>query len=153
MKKKILIIVGTRPNFIKITQFRKVAEEHENFELTILHTGQHYDHKMSSVFFEQFNLKPDVIFELKAKTPASQIAEIITKLEAFCSEHQPDLIMVPGDVNSTLATAICANKLNIKLAHIESGLRSFDTEMPEENNRILTQQQDVAFQEAMARDR
>ncbi len=138
MRKKVLVVVGTRPNFIKVTQFRKVAQMYDQFDLKILHTGQHYDHKMSSVFFEQFDLRPDDIFDLKSKTPASQIAEIITKLEEYCLEFKPDLIMVPGDVNSTLATAICANKLNIKLAHIESGLRSFDNEMPEENNRILT---------------
>ena len=139
MKKKILVSIGTRPNFIKITQFRKVAEQYKDqIELKILHTGQHFDNKMSKVFFEQFEMQPDYIIDLEARTPSAQIGEIMQKIEAYCQEFQPDLIMTPGDVNSTLAAALVANKMGIKLAHIESGLRSFDREMPEEINRILT---------------
>lgn len=139
MKKKILVSIGTRPNFIKITQFRRVAEIYrDEIELKILHTGQHFDNKMSKVFFEQFDMQPDYIIDLESRTPASQIGEIIMKTEEFCREFEPDLIMTPGDVNSTLAAAIVANKMGIKLAHIESGLRSFDRDMPEEINRILT---------------
>ncbi len=139
MKKKILVCIGTRPNFIKITQFRKIAKQYEEeIELKILHTGQHFDNKMSRVFFDQFDLQPDFIIDLEARSPASQMGEIMMKMEQFCKEFGPDLIMTPGDVNSTLAAALVANKLGIKLAHIESGLRSNDREMPEEINRILT---------------
>lgn len=139
MKKRILVVVGTRPNFIKITQFRRVAEKYsDELELRILHTGQHYDAKMSDVFFQQFEIEPDIYGNLKAKTPAAQMGEIMITLESICNEFKPDLIMVPGDVNSTLSTAITANKMGIPLAHIESGLRSLDREMPEEINRILT---------------
>ncbi|MCH2235070.1 MAG: UDP-N-acetylglucosamine 2-epimerase (non-hydrolyzing) [Crocinitomicaceae bacterium] len=139
MKKKILVVVGTRPNFIKITQFRRLHEAYaDQIEMKILHTGQHYDNKMSKIFFEQFNMAPDFMLDLESKSPASQMGEIMMKLEEICKEYTPDLIMVPGDVNSTFATALAANKMNIKFAHIESGLRSFDREMPEEINRILT---------------
>lgn len=139
MKKRILVVVGTRPNFIKITQFRKVAEKYKDeLELKILHTGQHYDAKMSDVFFQQFEIQPDIYGNLEAKTPAAQMGEIMIKLEGICEDFKPDLIMVPGDVNSTLSTALTANKMGIPLAHIESGLRSLDREMPEEINRILT---------------
>jgi len=139
MKRKLLVVVGTRPNFIKVTQFRKVANSYSHlFDLKIVHTGQHFDSKMSSVFFEQFNLKPDFYITLETKTPNSQIAEIMLGLEKVCGNYSPDLMMVAGDVNSTLAASITANKLGIKLAHIESGLRSFDRTMPEEINRIIT---------------
>ena len=138
-RKKILVSIGTRPNFIKITQFRRIAAKYaDQIELRILHTGQHFDNKMSKVFFEQFDMQPDYIIDLDAREPAKQIGEIISKIAGICEEYQPDLLMTPGDVNSTLAAAITANKMNIPLVHIESGLRSLDREMPEEINRILT---------------
>jgi len=137
--KKILIIIGTRPNFIKITQFKKIAKQYPNIEIKIAHTGQHYDYKMSQVFFEQFGLQPDYFLEIGAGSPNKQMAEIMLRLEKLINEgFRPDLMIVPGDVNSTLAAALTANKMGIKLAHLESGLRSLDRTMPEEINRILT---------------
>jgi len=138
MKKRILIVVGTRPNFIKVTQFKNLTLENNKIELKIVHTGQHYDAKMADVFFEQFDLIPDFFLNIKSASPNSQMAEIIHNLEKVCLEYYPDLIMVVGDVNSTLAAALTANKLGIKIAHLESGLRSYDRTMPEEINRILT---------------
>ncbi|MBL4652191.1 MAG: UDP-N-acetylglucosamine 2-epimerase (non-hydrolyzing) [Flavobacteriales bacterium] len=138
--KKILIVVGTRPNFIKVTQFKKIVEEnYAQFDLKIVHTGQHYDHKMADVFFEQFNLLPDYFLNIGKGDQTEQIAFVKTKLEELLlNTFKADLVIVPGDVNSTLAAAQVANKIGIKLAHLESGLRSFDNAMPEERNRILT---------------
>ena len=137
--KKILIVIGTRPNFIKVTQFKKVVEEYGNLEVKIVHTGQHYDDKMANIFFDQFELRPDYFLNIGPGTPNTQMANIMLGMEKLIAEKfAPDLILVPGDVNSTLAAAITANKLGIKLGHIESGLRSFDRTMPEEINRILT---------------
>jgi UDP-N-acetylglucosamine 2-epimerase (non-hydrolysing) len=139
MKKNILIIIGTRPNFIKVTRFKQVAANYANINLKIVHTGQHYDATMADVFFKQFNLTPDYFLNVGAGSPNFQIADIMLKLEELITtKFKPDLILVVGDVNSTLAGALTANKLNIKLAHVESGLRSFDETMPEEINRILT---------------
>lgn len=138
--KKILVVIGTRPNFIKVTQFKKVASAYKNIELKIVHTGQHFDEKMADVFFNQFNLVPDYFLNISTTVSANtQIAEIMIKLEQLLkTDFIPDLMMVVGDVNSTMAAAITANKLNIKIAHVESGLRSFDKTMPEEHNRIIT---------------
>lgn len=136
--KKILIVVGTRPNFIKITQFRKVAKTYPGIEIKIVHTGQHYGQQLSDVFFDQFDLHPDFFLHVNPSSPNTQMAEIMIGLEKTITEYKPDLVMVPGDVNSTLAAAITVNKCTIKLAHIESGLRSFDRSMPEEYNRIAT---------------
>jgi len=138
--KKVGIVVGTRPNFIKITQFRKEFEKHPGqFEFKLIHTGQHYDKNMSDIFFKQFGLQnPDVFLDIKGLSPAEQIGQIIIQLSAFLSDWNPDLLIVPGDVNSTMAASIAANKTGIRLAHLESGLRSFDREMPEELNRLVT---------------
>jgi UDP-N-acetylglucosamine 2-epimerase (non-hydrolysing) len=140
MKKKVAIIVGTRPNFIKVTQFERVFNSYGDlFEFKLIHTGQHYDKNMSDIFFEQFGLKePDVYLDTKGMTPAGQIGEIIQRLSELLLEWKPDIAIVPGDVNSTLAAAIAANKTGTRLAHLESGLRSFDRGMPEEINRLLT---------------
>lgn len=138
MTKEILIIVGTRPNFIKVTQFKKEAQAFPNLNIKIVHTGQHFDSKMADVFFEQFNLIPDVFFNVKPASANSQMAEIMIKLEAELNVCKPDLIIVVGDVNSTFAAALTANKLGVKIAHLESGLRSNDKTMPEEHNRVLT---------------
>lgn len=138
MKKEVLIIVGTRPNFIKVTQFKKEAAAFPHLNIRIAHTGQHFDTKMADVFFEQFNLIPDVFFNVKPASANSQMAEIMLKLEAEINGQKPDLIIVVGDVNSTFAAALTANKMGIKIAHLESGLRSFDRSMPEEHNRVLT---------------
>lgn len=139
MKKKLLIIVGTRPNFIKITQFHRFNNQLGNpFEIKIVHTGQHYDDKMADVFFRQFELTPDYFLNIPAASANTQMAEIMLRLEPIAQAYMPDLMLVVGDVNSTFAAALTANKMGIKVAHVESGLRSFDRTMPEEYNRILT---------------
>lgn len=138
--KKILIVTGTRPNFVKVTQFKRCAAQFEQLDIEIVHTGQHYDRDMSEVFFQQFGLVPDYFLNIKAGSPISQIAEIMQKLETLLAEVNPDLLMVVGDVNSTLAGALVANKAGTPLAHLESGLRSLDHTMPEEINRIITDQ-------------
>lgn len=137
--KKILVVVGTRPNFIKVTQFRAAAVRH-GLEVKIVHTGQHYDSKMADVFFEQFGLVPDFFLNIPAASPNTQMAEIMLRLEKLMGEYHPQLLVVVGDVNSTLAAALTANKMNVKIAHVESGLRSNDRTMPEEFNRLLTDQ-------------
>lgn len=138
--KNILIVVGTRPNFIKITQFKKISEREfpGAFDIKIVHTGQHYDDKMADVFFRQFDLLPDYFLEIPPESPNSQMAEVMKRLEPVIKEFETDLLMVTGDVNSTFAAALTANKMGIPLAHVESGLRSCDRSMPEEINRILT---------------
>lgn len=135
-----MVVVGTRPNFIKVTRFRKVAAERGTFDVRIVHTGQHYSSSMADVFFEQFGLQPDRWLEVGAGSPSSQIAAILRTLEPVIDQERPDMVMVVGDVNSTLAAAITAAKMNVPLAHLESGLRSFDRTMPEEHNRIVADQ-------------
>ena len=136
---RLLIVIGTRPNFIKVTQFKKLALKFPVLDVKIVHTGQHYDDKMADVFFKQFKLTPDYFLNIAQGSPNSQLADIMLKLEQLINtKYIPDLLVVVGDVNSTLAAAITANKMGIKLAHIESGLRSFDNTMPEEHNRIIT---------------
>lgn len=142
------ILIGTRPNFIKVTQFKKLAKElFPSFKISVIHTGQHYDEKMADVFFRQFNLFPDYYLNITPASANKQIAEIMIKLEDLINDiGKPDVLLVPGDVNSTLAGALFANKHQIKLAHIEAGLRSFDRTMPEEFNRLLTDElSDVFF--------
>ena len=142
MRKKILTVIGTRPNYIKVTQFEKeFAKFPDQFEYRLLHTGQHYDRNMRDIFFEQLKLnKIDYALGITHGTPGAQIGEIIMKMDAVVQEWKPDLIIVVGDVNSTLAASIVANKSNTKLAHVESGLRSRDLQMPEEWNRLVTDQ-------------
>jgi UDP-N-acetylglucosamine 2-epimerase (non-hydrolysing) len=141
-QKKILTVVGTRPNFIKITQLDKELEKYGRyFKHILVHTGQHFDKNMSDIFFEQFRLRtPDYTMNVKGQSPAAQIGSIIIELDKILVEEKPDLVIVVGDVNSTMASAIAANKNNIRVAHLESGLRSFDRDMPEEINRLLTDQ-------------
>jgi UDP-N-acetylglucosamine 2-epimerase (non-hydrolysing) len=134
---KICLLVGTRPNFVKVTQFKKELEKFPNLALTLIHSNQHYSDSVSSIFFEQFDLKIDKFLSPFTGNPSSQIGHIIFELSELLSDDRPDLLLVVGDVNTTLAGAIVANKLGIKLGHIESGLRSFDRSMPEEINRIL----------------
>jgi UDP-N-acetylglucosamine 2-epimerase (non-hydrolysing) len=136
--RKIAVVIGTRPNFIKVTRFRAVALQFPELEIKIIHTGQHYDVKMTDVFFQQFNLIPDHFLGVPPGSPNSQIAEIMVRLEKVFTELKPELVLVIGDVNSTLAAALTANKMNIRIGHIESGLRSNDRGMPEEFNRLLT---------------
>lgn len=139
MKKKILIVVGTRPNFIKITQFKKIASAFKTLEIKVVHTGQHYDEKMADIFFKQFEMTPDFFLNVPSLSVPLQMAHIMIELEKLMKEtYTPDLLLVVGDVNSTFAGALTANKMNLPVAHIESGLRSFDKTMPEEHNRVLT---------------
>lgn len=144
--KSLFILIGTRPNFIKITRFKELALTY-NFDVKIIHSGQHFDQNMASVFFEQFKLTPDYFLNVGGLSPNSQIAHIMLKLEELFTEiGKPDFLMVPGDVNSTLAGSIAANKLGVKLIHLESGLRSFDKKMPEEHNRVLSDNlSDICF--------
>ncbi len=136
-KKKIYILVGTRPNFIKVTRFKDLAGN--DFDIQIIHTGQHFDANMADIFFQQLNLQPDYFLEVGGMSPTSQIGKIILRMEELIHKiGTPEVLIVPGDVNSTLAGAIVANKMGINLAHLESGLRSTDARMPEEHNRILT---------------
>lgn len=137
MMKKILVVVGTRPNFMKVTRFKEVGRQ-RGVEVVLVHTGQHYDRKMSTVFFDQFQLTPDFFLDTPQGPPPAQMGHIMTTLTTVVQQQRPDLVMVPGDVNSTLAGALVANKLDLPLAHLESGLRSGDMGMPEEINRILT---------------
>jgi len=135
---KIASIVGARPNFVKLGPVHKSLMS-SGIEHVIVHTGQHYDYEMSDIFFSDFKLpKPDIHVGVGSGSSCFQIGEIIKRLENKIIEKQIDLILVYGDTNSTLAGAICANKCNIELGHIEAGLRSYDRTMPEENNRILT---------------
>lgn len=134
---KICLLVGTRPNFVKVTQFKKELAKFPTLDLTLIHSNQHYSDSVSSIFFEQFDLKVDKFLSPFTGNPSSQIGRIIFELSEMISDDLPDLLLVVGDVNTTLAGAIVANKLGIKLGHIESGLRSFDRSMPEEINRIL----------------
>lgn len=136
---KLLLVVGTRPNYIKITQFKKVASQQFNgqFDIRIVHTGQHFDKAMADDFFKQLDIYPDFSLNIPQASANSQIGEIMIRLENVIKDFSPDVLIVPGDVNSTLAAALTANKLGIPLAHLEAGLRSFDRGMPEEINRIL----------------
>jgi len=139
MSKKIMLVVGTRPNFIKITQFEKeLAAYGDAFEYILIHTNQHFDTNMSDIFFTQLNLKKPEFLTITPSSPAAQIGQIIIELEKSVIKHQPDALIVVGDVNSTLAGAIVGNKTNTLLFHLESGLRSYDNEMPEEINRLIT---------------
>jgi UDP-N-acetylglucosamine 2-epimerase (non-hydrolysing) len=140
--KKLLIIVGTRPNYIKVTRFKTIADTlfKGQFDIKLVHTGQHFDKEMADVFFQQLNIWPDYFLNISQASANTQIAEIMIRLEKVLEEFIPDWVIVPGDVNSTFAAAICAHKCGYKLAHLESGLRSFDASMPEEMNRIITDQ-------------
>lgn len=133
----ICTVVGTRPNFIKMTPIINELNR-RNIPQIFIHTGQHYDAKMSEIFFEQLGMpQPDIYLGVGSGTHAEQTAKIMTSFEKVCMEHQPQLVIVPGDVNSTLACALVASKLHIPVAHVESGLRSFDRGMPEEINRVV----------------
>jgi len=137
---KIFLIAGARPNFIKIAPiFHEFEKRQERFDVKIIHTGQHYDYAMSQVFFEQFGLpEPDFFLDVGSGSHGYQTANILLEIERLIISENPELVIVVGDVNSTLAAALAAVKLDIPIAHVEAGLRSFDVKMPEEINRILT---------------
>ena len=136
---KILNIVGARPNFMKISPLMREYGKHTYIESILVHTGQHYDEKMSDLFFRDLGIpQPDINLEIGSASHAVQTAEIMKAFEPIVLEHKPDAVLVVGDVNSTIACGLVAVKLGIKLVHVEAGLRSFDRTMPEEINRILT---------------
>jgi UDP-N-acetylglucosamine 2-epimerase (non-hydrolysing) len=138
-KIKILCIVGARPNFIKIAPLIEELNKLNRFSYKLIHTGQHYDFEMSQVFFQELKIpKPDYNLGIGSGSHAWQTAKIMEKLEPIILKEKPNLVIVVGDVNSTLAGALTAKKLNIPVAHIEAGVRQFDRNMPEEINRILT---------------
>jgi len=140
---KILLIAGARPNFMKIIpliwEMNKRKEIQKQIQYKFIHTGQHYDNQMSDVFLEDLELPaPDINLNIGSASHAVQTAKIMVEFEKICLYEKPDLIVVVGDVNSTLACSLVGTKLGIKIAHVEAGLRSFDRSMPEEINRILT---------------
>jgi UDP-N-acetylglucosamine 2-epimerase (non-hydrolysing) len=137
---KITLVAGARPNFMKVAPIIRELRKHEDvFDRSLVHTGQHYDREMSDVFFQELGI-PEPNFHMGAGggSHAEQTARIMVAFENFCEEQTPDIVMVVGDVNSTLACSIVAKKLNIKVAHVEAGLRSGDMRMPEEINRMVT---------------
>lgn len=139
LQMKIISVVGTRPNFIKIAPLVKAMGRHDEISHILVHTGQHYDKEMSKVFFDDMDIpKPGINLGIGSDSDVAQTARIMIGLEKVLAKEKPSLVIVVGDVNSTLAAALTARKLGINIAHIEAGLRSFDDSMPEETNRILT---------------
>ena len=136
---KILNVVGARPNFMKIAPIQRAFDRHPDLESKILHTGQHYDAKMSDIFFNQLEMpQPDYYLGVQGGSHAQQTARIMVEFEKILLEDSFDLVLVVGDVNSTIACALVASKLHIPIAHVEAGLRSGDRTMPEEINRVMT---------------
>src|SRR5665647_2196703 len=146
---RLLLVVGTRPNFMKVAPVMAAVDawnaspgaraDAVRFEQRLVHTGQHYDAAMSSVFFDDLGLRaPDVYLDVRSGSQAEQTANLMKALEPHMLAERPDLVVVVGDVNSTLAAALVAVKVGIPVAHIESGLRSGDRSMPEEINRMVT---------------
>lgn len=137
---KVITVAGARPNFIKIAPlYREFFKRKDRFNHKICHTGQHFDQNMSKIFFEELQIpEPDFNLGVGSGTHADQTARIMIEFEKIVHQEKPDLILVPGDVNSTLACSVVASKLGIHIGHVESGLRSFDRGMPEEINRIVT---------------
>ena len=139
-KKKIILVVGARPNFMKVAPVLHELRTNASdiFDALLVHTGQHYDKNMSDVFFSDLDMpSPDKFLGIGSGSHAEQTAKVMIEMEKLLAEEKPDLLVVAGDVNSTLAAAIVAAKAQVPLAHIESGLRSFDRSMPEEINRIV----------------
>jgi len=142
---KIALVCGARPNFMKISPLIRAIEKHNAcsetnlIEPILVHTGQHYDYEMSQVFFQDLELpQPDIYLSVGSGTHAEQTGKIMIEFEKVLFKEKPDLVIVVGDVNSTLAAALAAVKLHISVAHVEAGLRSYDRDMPEEINRTLT---------------
>ena len=140
---KFLLVAGARPNFMKIAPileaFRKRQQACQDLQTRLVHTGQHYDPKMSDGFFEDLRIPPpDINLGVGSGTHAQQTARVMTAFEEVCARESPDWVVVVGDVNSTMACTITAKKLGIRVAHVEAGLRSYDMRMPEEINRLCT---------------
>lgn len=137
--KTLSLVVGARPNFMKAAPLMEELRVREWLQVVLVHTGQHFDDNMSDVFFRQLGLaEPDVYLDIHEGSPGEQVGRTILSLEELWSGQKPDMVVVFGDVNATLAAAVAANKMELPLAHVEAGLRSFDREMPEEHNRIVT---------------
>jgi len=138
--KKIHLVVGARPNFMKMAPlYKEFAKFPEEFEVKLIHTGQHYDERMSKFFFDDLQMPhPDEYLKVGSGTHGEQTGKIMERYEAVLLKDKPDLVIVAGDVNSTVACGLDAAKLHIKVAHLEAGLRSFDRTMPEELNRLMT---------------
>lgn len=141
---KVILVCGARPNFMKVAPLLRAMQKFNEgqgkfFEPVLIHTGQHYDYEMSRVFFEDLELpEPDIYLGVGAGTHAEQTGKIMIELEKALLKEKPDLVIVVGDVNSTLAAALATVKLHIPLAHVEAGLRCYDRTLPEEINRLLT---------------
>lgn len=136
---KILSVVGARPNFVKIAPLLRAMRNRKGIEPVLVHTGQHYDEGLSDVFFRQMGIpRPDENLGVGSGSHAWQTAEVLARIEPVLAEHRPDVVLVVGDVNSTMAAALAGVKLGIPVAHVEAGLRSFDRSMPEEINRVVT---------------
>lgn len=138
-KKKIITVVGARPQFVKVGPVSSAMKEFSDVHSVLVHTGQHFDDNMSDVFFRQLSLPiPDYNLDINGGSHAEQTANMLVRLESAYRVEKPDLVLVYGDTNSTLAAALAAAKMSIPIAHVEAGLRSFNRSMPEEVNRILT---------------
>ncbi len=138
---KLIHVVGARPNFMKAAPVWNAINKMTDFNQVLIHTGQHYDKLMSGIFFKELQMPaPDYNLNIGSDTHARQTAAIMIKFEELVNELKPDLVLVYGDVNSTVATAMVCSKLSIPIAHVEAGLRSFDRRMPEEINRLITDQ-------------
>ena len=144
---KVLHVVGARPNFMKVAPVLNALRAHRHVVQILVHTGQHYDVNMSDVFFEQLGIPaPDVNLAVGSGSHARQTAEIMMRLEPVVLDGKPDIVLVYGDVNSTVAAALVCAKLGVRVGHVEAGLRSFDRTMPEEINRLVTDRlADVLF--------
>lgn len=135
----VLNVVGTRPNLIKMAAIAHAMSGCSQIQQTLVHTGQHYDDKMSQVFFDQLDIpRPDIYLGIGSGSHAQQTARVMVEFERVITDRRPDLVLVVGDVNSTLACALVAVKEHLRLAHVEAGLRCFNRAMPEEINRVLT---------------
>ncbi len=144
---KIISVVGARPNFMKVAPLHKAIKKYNEknknsgIEHLICHTGQHYDKKMSKIFFEDLELpEPDFYLGVGSGSHSQQTAGVMVEFEKVLLKEKPDLVIVVGDVNSTIACSLVAAKMGIRVAHVEAGLRSYDRNMPEELNRLLTDQ-------------
>ena len=136
---KLMLIVGARPQITKSAPIVHEAQKRKEIELQLVHTGQHYDYEMSKIFFNEMQLpEPLANLGVGSGTHAWQTGTMMMKLEQVMTECKPDLVMVPGDTNSTLAGAVAAAKIHVPVAHVEAGARSYDMQMPEEVNRRLT---------------
>lgn len=137
-RRRVVSVVGTRPNFMKIAPIAALLGERDDFEHVLIHTGQHYDDSMSRVFLEQLNVgDPNHFLGVGSEPHGVQTAHVMERLEPLLLGLNPDVVLVPGDVNSTMASALVACKLEMRVGHVEAGLRSFDRTMPEEVNRIV----------------